>query len=65
MIIGSVISEELRWQDFVTDGRTGFAFGDAGKKNLIEVEKSCQKNEHLIYGSSNIYYLEVMTNVYF
>ena len=41
MIIGSVISEELRWQDFGTDGRTdgrsdctprpAFAFGDAGK----------------------------------
>ena len=42
MIIGSVVSEELRWQDFGTDGRTdgrsdctprpSFAFGDAGKK---------------------------------
>ena len=41
MIIGSVVSEELRWQDFGTDGRTdgrsdctprpAFAFGDAGK----------------------------------
>ena len=38
MIIGSVVSEELRWQDFGTDGRSdctprpAFAFGDAGKK---------------------------------
>ena len=45
MIIGSVVSEELRWQDFGMDGRTdgrtdgqsdctprpAFAFGDAGK----------------------------------
>ena len=40
MIIGSVVSEELRWQDFGTDRRTdgrsdctprpAFAFGDAG-----------------------------------
>ena len=44
MIIGSVVSEELRWQDFGTDGRTdgrsdctprpAFAFGDAGKKGI-------------------------------
>ena len=46
MIIGSVVSEELRWQDFGTDGQTdrqtdgrsdctprpAFAIGDAGKK---------------------------------
>ena len=42
MITGSVVSEELRWQDFGMDGRTygqsdctprpAFAFGDAGKK---------------------------------
>ena len=41
MIIGSVVSEELRWQDFGTDRQTdgrsdctprpAFAFGDAGK----------------------------------
>ena len=45
MIIGSVVSEELQWQDFGTDGQTdgrtdgrsdctprpAFAFGDAGK----------------------------------
>ena len=46
MIIGSVVSEELRWQDFGTDGRTdgrsdctprpAFAFGDAGK-NVISI----------------------------
>ena len=60
-----------RFWDGRTDGRSdctprpAFAFGDAGKKNLIQVEKSCHKNEHLIYGSSYIYYLEVRTNVYF
>ena len=33
MIIGSVVSEELWWQDFGTDctPRPAFAFGDAGK----------------------------------
>ena len=41
IIIGSVVSEELQWQDFGMDGRTdgwsdctprpAFAFGDAGK----------------------------------
>ena len=46
MINGSVVSEELQWQDFGTDGRTdgrsdptpgpAFAFGDAGK-NYIDV----------------------------
>ena len=40
MITGSVVSEELRWQDFGTDGesdctpRPAFAFDDAGKKKL-------------------------------
>ena len=47
MIIGSVVSEELRWQDFGTDGRTdgrsdcshrpAFAFGDAGKNKTIKL----------------------------
>ena len=38
MLIGSVVSEELWWQDFGTDGgsdptpyRPSFVFGDAGK----------------------------------
>ena len=52
MIIGSVVSEELWWQDFGTDGRTdgrsdqtprpAFAFGDAGKNstagNILKVQ---------------------------
>ena len=48
MIIGSVVSEELIWQDFGTDRRTdrrsnptsrpAFAFGDAGKNyNVYEI----------------------------
>ena len=47
MIIRSVVSEELRWQDFGTDGRTdgrsdctprtAFAFGDAGKKKESDI----------------------------
>ena len=46
MIIGSVVSEELRWQDFGTDGRSDctprptFAFGDAGKNS--PKHKDCQ-----------------------
>ena len=48
-VIGSVVSEELRWQDFGTDGRTdgrsdctpkpAFAFGDAGKKRARNLEQ--------------------------
>ena len=47
MISGSVVSEELRWQDFGTDGQTdgrsyptprpAFTFGDAGKKRVISL----------------------------
>ena len=52
MKIGSVVSEELLWQDFGTDGRTdgrsdctprpAFAFGDAGKNTFrIPSENVC------------------------
>ena len=51
MIIGSVVSEELQWQDFGTDGRTdgqrgdctprpAVAFGDAGKKKTTKKQNS-------------------------
>ena len=50
MIIGSVVSEKLRWQDFGTDGRTdgrsdctprpAFAFGDAGKNPVSLMKKN-------------------------
>ena len=50
MIIGSVVSEELRLQDFGTGGRTdgrsdptprpAFAFGDAGKNYSVLKFKS-------------------------
>ena len=54
MIIGAVVSEELRWQDFGTDGQTdrqtdgwsdctprpAFAFGDAGK-NVHDTLTGC------------------------
>ena len=45
MIIGSIVSEDLRWQDFGTDWQTdgsdytsrpAFAFGDAGK-NVLKI----------------------------
>ena len=52
MIIGSVVSEELRWQGFGMNGRTdgrsdctprpAFAFGDAGKKSKPVTEQGAQ-----------------------
>ena len=44
MINGSVVSEELRWQDFGKDGQSDctprpvFAFGDEGKYNKKQIK---------------------------
>ena len=58
MIIGSVVSEELRWQDFGTDGRTdgrsdctprpAFAFGDAGKKKKMKKERERERSRKIM-----------------
>ena len=62
MISGSVVSEELRWQDFGMDGRTegqsdvtprpAFVFGDAGK-NLTKVPSSTKSSSTDIHGSDD------------
>ena len=67
MIIGSVVSEELRWQDFGTDGQTdgqsdctprpAFAFGAAGKNKYLECSQKI--NVHVYHENSNIHYLEL------
>ena len=48
MIIGSVVSEELRWQDFDCTPRPAFAFGDTGKKYIYYNQNTAIKSSFMM-----------------